>query len=315
MFTKSCIAAFCLVLFQGVHLTNGSLAEPTADGQHRGMETRIIGGSVASAQRYPYYTYVKISTEYETSTCGGSLIAPDVVLTAAHCLSLTYDTPTIDAFVNSTSKKYSDNEFYRKGIKMVVHPGYNQSPRDRDIGLIFLDSPVVGVPLVKLNRDAAVPISSNPPSATAIGLGEIGGSEVSDDFFPTWFEDAERLMNVQINPISTVSCIKVYGSARIGEATLCAGGDGEKATCYGDSGGPLLMKGSSAQNDVQIGITAWGPSGCVADGYPDVFTRVSYFAQWIDGQVCKFSKSKPASCTATLKPTSRPAAKPATGRA
>ena len=312
MLMKSCIAAFCLVLFQGVHLTNGSLIEPTPDGQHRGMETRIIGGSVADAQRYPYYTYVKISTEYQTATCGGSLIAPDVVLTAAHCLSFTYDTPTVDAFVNSTSRKYSDGEFYRKSIKLVVHPGYNQSPLDHDVGLIFLDSPAVGVPLVKLNRDAAVPISSNPPSATAIGLGLAG--VVSDDFF-NFYDYAKRLMNVQIAPISNTACIKVYGSAIVGNGTLCAGGDGKKGTCSGDSGGPLLMKGSSAQNDVQIGVTSLGPEDCAEDGYPDVFTRVSYVAQWIDGQVCKFSKSKPASCTATLKPTSKPSFKPTSGRA
>ena len=311
MLTKGCIAAFWLLLLQGVHLTNGMLSEPTPDGQDRDLETRIIGGSAADATRYPYYTYVRLSTEFEAVSCGGSLIAPDVVLTAAHCLSaFVFDVPTVDVFVNSSSKQYSDYEFYRDGIKLLVHEGYNLSPRDHDIGLIFLDAPVLGVPLVKLNRDASVPISQNPPPVTAIGLGATG--VVSSDFFPA-YEYTKVLMNVQIIPLSKTACIKTYGSSLIGAGNLCAGGDGVKGVCFGDSGGPLLVKGSSAANDVQIGITSWGP-GCVDDGYPDVFTRVSYFVQWVDAQVCKYSKKKPATCP-TSRPTRKPSVSPVIGRA
>lgn len=312
MLTKGCFAAFCLVLIEGVRLAHGLLSEPTPDGQHRDLETRIIGGSVADATRYPYYTYVRIGSEFESTSCGGSLIAPDVVLTAAHCLSpFLYDIPTVDVFVNSTSRKYSDTEFYRDGIKLLMHEDYKLSPRDHDIGLIFLDTPVLGVPLVKLNKNASVPITKDNYSAvTAIGLGVTG--VVSSDFFPV-YEYAKLLMNVQVNPISNAGCIKTYGSALIGDGNLCAGGDGLKGVCFGDSGGPLLVKGNTAQNDVQIGITSWGP-GCADEGYPDVFTRVSYFAQWVDDQVCKFSKRKPATCP-TSRPTRRPTARRTTTRA
>ena len=276
----------------------------TTASQNRGLASRIIGGWEANRKRFPYYTYLKLETAYgQAWWCGGSLIARDVVLTAAHCLYPEFSNDTfaaVDVWVNSSSTKYSDYEHYRQGTRLVVHPGY-KGRITNDIGLIFLDELVKGVPRVKLNRDASIPVSKNPPALTAIGLG-VSGINTTDNglFSETTYTRPKALMQVAIKPVSTLACKKVYGSATLGESAFCAGGDGVTGTCFGDSGGPLLLKSTSAKNDVQVGISIAVPSAnCVEVDEPDIFTRVAYYADWIDAQICKYSMDKqlkPATC-------------------
>jgi secreted trypsin-like serine protease len=223
-------------------------------------------------------------------------------------------------FVNSTTIKYSKYEYYRKAIKWIVHPGRQKQNDKNDIGLIFLDAPVVGVPLVKMNKNANIPVSMETSALTAIGLGVTGVNTTTyvDDFFPfpittETYTEPDKLMQIAIDALPTAACKKVYSSYFIGEFNLCTdtSDDVKKGACYGDSGGPLLMTKSSAGEDVQVGIISWGSDGCGGYG-PDVHTRVSYFAGWVDDQICTYSKSKPRACP-TLKPTRKPSTKPVSG--
>jgi secreted trypsin-like serine protease len=280
--------------------------------QHRDLESRVIGGTIANSVRFPYYTFIKSYSQYGGGgSCGGSLIASDVVLTAAHCLATDdfYGTSIlgIDVFVNSTTYKYSEYEYYREATKWVVHPDYNPSNLANDIALIFLDAPVKSVPLVVMNRNASIPVSKNPSALRVIGLGV---ENINNSYFDSTYTFPDQLMQAELNPLSVTACKKRYGSYSIGEKVLCAGGDGLASPCYGDSGGPLLMMKSSAEKDVQVGIVSWG-TGCDPDS-PGVFTRVSSFGQWIDVQICKYSKSKPSTCP-TLRPTKKPSTKPVSG--
>ena len=71
------------------------------------------------------------------------------------------------------------------------------------------------------------------------------------------------------------------------ERNLCAGGSakGGLGTCKGDSGGPLQCQSSDGKW-FQVGITSWGQP-CAHAGVPDVFTRVSYFRDWIQNVLDK----------------------------
>lgn len=306
------------------------LSEPLTTSQQRDLENRIIGGTAPSQKRFPYYTYVMIGTGYgKSSACGGSLIAADVVLTAAHCLeSDAYfggSVLGVDVYVNSTTAKYSEYEYFRAGIDWVVHPDRDPEKLSNDIALIFLDTPVTGVPLVKINRDASIPVDVNPSALTAIGRGaDIANSADIDFFFPDYtFPD--QLMQVAIYPVPIAPCRRTHGSYYVGESNLCAGSGGDelKGACYGDSGGPVVMKKSSAQKDVQVGIVSWGSAGCSDADKPEVLTRVSYFAGWIDEQICMKSNNKPSACPtayssyykeASKPPTKKPSIRPTTGK-
>ena len=72
------------------------------------------------------------------------------------------------------------------------------------------------------------------------------------------------------------------------------------------------MTKSSAAEDVQVGIVSLASGNCNQDG-PDVHTRVSYFAAWVDDQICKYSKSKPSACPSLKPATRKPSTKPVSG--
>ena len=198
-------------------------------------------------------------------------------------------------WVNSSTINDSPYQYYRQATNWVLHPDFKWPSLTNDIGLVFLDDLVKGVPRVKINRDDSVPVSENPPPLTSIGLGAsfLNVSDWGDIYreFPNFLQEAS------LNPVSNLPCLKRYGSWFFGESSgICAGGDGVKATCSGDSGGPLLVKKSAAQNDVQVGIVSAGPGVCVLIDVPNSFTRVSSFASWIDEQICTYSMDTSIKC-------------------
>jgi secreted trypsin-like serine protease len=69
----------------------------------------------------------------------------------------------------------------------------------------------------------------------------------------------------------------------IREGMICAGGKKDKSVCYGDSGSSLFCLIN--EKFIQFGITSWGKPYCDSDGYQSVFTRVSYYSDWISNKI------------------------------
>jgi secreted trypsin-like serine protease len=271
------------------------------------------------------------------SFCGGTLIAPDVVMTAAHCLD---DISAIDVWVNSTTRKSNNYEYFRKSIRTVVHPKYveNKFYEGYDIGLIFLDSPVTEVPLVERNRNVSFP-GNTRTLVTAIGFGSTTSSSSSyydDDFFSAkgevsaensdtkplhqrnlYHDDSvsnqypENLMEAAFFSVPHMTCKKKVGSWDLQDSEICAG-EGKKGICSGDSGGPLFARKGSGI--VQIGITSHYYISCSSSPKPQFFMSVAYFASWLDATVCLYSKSKPSYCSTGGKPSSKPSLKPGSAK-
>ena len=277
-------------------------AEATrAQAQERELESRIIGGTVADQRRFPYYTYLDIyyAELGGFAQCGASLIAPDVVLTAGHCMIIVRDTTDVTVWVNRTSRYDRANfGFRRKAVNILVHPGYDNVTFANDIAVIKLGATVLGVPTVQINRNASIPLPNQ--SLTAIGMGVT--STAIGDFLP------DNLMRVSVMPVSFQICksYDFFGTLIVrDDQMICAGG--VKDTCYGDSGSPLLVQGVNAQSDVQVGITSFGSiDGCGIAGAPGVYTRVSHHANWIDKQLCQLSSFKPTACPSAQKPSTKP---------
>jgi secreted trypsin-like serine protease len=271
----------------------------------RDLETaRIIGGFPANPKRYPYFASLQIEI-YQSGTtwlssCGGSLIAPDVIMTAAHCL-ISAVRSYIFMDVNGEGQT-----LLRSSNFSVSHPSYepNNLCSQNDIALVFMDSPVNDVPVVRWNRKSSLPGQSSRKKVTAIGFG------VTDE---TLGVTSNELMEVSIRTLPNNVCEKQVGSCSVKKSDICTYDD-KKGVCFGDSGGPLMLQTNSATKEmVQIGIVSRSKTVdpiCIQSDTPQIFTRVSSYAGWVDKMTCKYSKHKPTICP-TLKPsTKRPSKRP-----
>ena len=211
------------------------------------IETRIVGGTIADGDDFPWYVNL--------GGCGGTLIAPDVVLTAAHCQALR----PYSILVGGSTLVGGAPRFIERG-SATVHPRYSSFTNNNDFMLYKLTSPVTNPPAI-LNND---PNNPSPDDATQV-LTVVGFGRTEEDSDQFSF----NLREVDVNHVPHNVCRRAYFQVRE-DTMFCAGvADGGKDSCQGDSGGPIVD-----QNGVVVGVTSWG-NGCGKAGFPGVYARVS----------------------------------------
>ena len=243
-------------------------------------QTDIVGGDDANIQDYPYMAAL-IGVGWWGSGyafCGASIINEYWILTAAHCMS--------GQSANNTSVRVGTSTSYAQGgdtydvAEIILHPNYNPNTMSNDIALIRLEDPIVF-------SNQAQPISLISGTQVALGLEDSG--EMC--WTTGWGEDQgtandpNQLQVVEM-PITNQSN---YQESQISANMIMAGYTSGSSSCQGDSGGPMVVLASDGQTYLQCGIVSWS-NGCGVPGYPSVFTRISYFLDWIcentEGAVC-----------------------------
>jgi len=281
--------------------------------QHEGNDAqplpsaRIIGGTIAPRDRFPYAVSLVDPTRSPAShVCGGSLIAPDIVLTAAHCF---------ESFSGVELHRYdiSDNtEIFESFIvrEHVRHPLYRDKVGEfnYDFMLLQLYGKSSINAFVTINSDPNIP-SVEGQSLTVLGWGDIDPTNKQ--------ELAEELQMTDVNYVTNEDCEASEGEIKgffaslgglITDAMMCAADLNEDA-CQGDSGGPLILPrrkkiptgvislplnnmGSSDEEgydyDIQVGVVSWG-LGCAHPDFPGVYARISSEYEWIRRVVCDLS--------------------------
>ena len=157
-----------------------------------------------------------------------------------------------------------------------VHPDYAEATADNDIALLRLARPAVLTATVKTIPMATVADAALVNAgilATVTGWGT--RSEGAPDY-------PDELYEVQVPIVDQSACEFAYGA--IGQSItgnmLCAGlPQGGKDSCYGDSGGPLIVPDGNGGFKL-AGIVSWG-EGCAQPGLPGVYTRVANFVEWV----------------------------------
>ncbi|XP_029939170.1 serine protease 57-like [Salarias fasciatus] len=224
-----------------------------ADGSH------IVGGRDAASHSRPYMASLQVRGRHN---CGGALIREDFVLTAAHCqIPIQYKVVLgVDSLTGNESTK---QEF--QATRSIPHPNYDGHRND--------------IMLLKLNRSAQLTAAvqlitlktarlSRVSQCITAGWGDIGDNNT----LPT------TLQEVNVTTLSDGACRRRWGRGRvpITRSMVCGvGGRRFQGFCSGDSGGPLVCDGAAA------GIVSFSGRRCGDPRTPDVYTRVSSFADWI----------------------------------
>ncbi|WP_174185480.1 S1 family peptidase [Nocardia barduliensis] len=218
----------------------------------------IVGGAEASTAEYPWLAAVGTPLLLNRASgqfCGGALIAPDQVITAAHCVALTRplaQTLTV-TFGRDDLRGHDGNTVQVRDIRM--HPGFRSNGPDtaavhqNDVAILTLDRPQPG-PTVGI----AAPGSG---AGTILGWGATSETD----------EGNTRLHAASVPLVTDEVCAAAYGSAFDPSTMLCAGSPAADAARY-DSGGPLLVDGRLA------GLASWS-KGTTRPGFPSVYTRLT----------------------------------------
>ena len=293
------------------------------------ISTRIVNGATTTEGRFPYY--VAVYRQNGAFVCGGTLIAPDIVLTAHHC-----DTGDLGSVVVGewSEQMNNPNAVEERGIVQVIgNPSFSYNVRVHDQLILKLSAPSSFAYMKNVNMDPNVP-SVAGTTITTIGLGvtDPKGNNLSN--FLEEF-DSSYLPNAQCQQIQNGG----YSyQQQIHDDQICLQGQGGQ--CYGDSGGPQLLLGQTADQDIQVGIVSWYVRwrkfvslsrlwsshctvwllqffvlflfrgvDCGMDGFPSVGSRTSS-GTFIKDTACQISSYPPPILCGTAPPTAGPTVRP-----
>ncbi|XP_043068692.1 serine protease 1-like [Drosophila bipectinata] len=226
---------------------------------------RITNGENAVADQFPYQVGLSFSASKGSWWCGGSIIANNFVLTAAHCTSGASSVVIYYGATVRTSPKFTQTV---SSSDFIQHASYNSVVLRNDISLIKTPAVTFSSSVNKISLPAIASSYSTYVGQTAVASGWGLTSDTASAV-------AKNLQFVDLTVISNADCVKSFSSLIVTSRVICVATPNAHSTCQGDSGGPLALDGTL------IGITSFGsPDGCEV-GSPAGFTRVTSYLDWI----------------------------------
>ncbi|KAI8901404.1 trypsin-like cysteine/serine peptidase domain-containing protein, partial [Globomyces pollinis-pini] len=226
----------------------------------------IVGGTpVGSPDIYPWLVALRTADD-KNGHCGGSLITPTKILTAAHC-TVGVQLSTFKAYYHRYDTKLRperENATTFKVKKFIVHPKYTDASNGYDIAIWDVERVSGPIPtkFAKLD-DGSASVLKEGQSLTVAGWGTIS----------TNGPPSSVLLETTVPMTSKDVCLKAYPSLAGVPSAFCAGyPEGGKDSCQQDSGGPAFVKNEDGTVTV-AGIVSFG-TGCALAGYPGVYATV-----------------------------------------
>lgn len=237
----------------------------TGPAAHASPARTVVGGAEANITTYPWLAAIsKCNPELDESRCtnalrhsrelcAGALIAPDQLLTAAHCTRLGDANPALLTITFGRNDLASNGGFSVRVREVRIDPNYRSAA--------FRDTK-------SYHHDTAILVLSAPVLVTPVRIGQLTGDKATVLGWGATSEDDPsntRLHAATVPLVEDAVCANSYGEEFDAAEAFCAGDTVTDTSDY-DSGGPLLVNGLLA------GITSWG-NGTARPGFPGVYAR------------------------------------------
>ncbi len=251
--------------------------DPTLSDETTTTTSAIVGGADTTIEQHPWQ--VTLLVPGFNHWCGGSILRPDWVLTAAHCVA---QFEPSQVTVQAGITRLSQNNGQVIGVSnIILYPGYVAPSRSRDLALLRLSTPLdlsgpraSAIGIVR-GRYEIVGMLEPGVEALVAGWGDLSSGGLSSD----------TLQVAEVPVISNAVAEQPYKisapNITITDDQLAAGMlNGGQDACQGDSGGPLTMVDGNGTRRL-AGVVSWGV-GCGDPQFPGMYTRVGYFGWWIN---------------------------------
>ncbi|CAL9687952.1 unnamed protein product [Knipowitschia caucasica] len=237
---------------------------------------KVVGGSYTSIESQPWV--VSILKSNGNLLCGGSLITPCWVLTAAHCFDgLEESEKPLKVYLGKNAINETDSSKEQKFMvdKMVIHRKYVASNYNNDIALLKIKNQDGGC-AVKSETSRTVclpPFRTQLPGGFQCRVAGYGKEQQYGSY-------SNVLKEGRVNLVPQSECRKTdyYGDLITGNMFCAANSNWTDDACSGDSGGPLVC--NIAGRMFLFGVVSWG-DGCAQRNKPGVYTKVSSYNRWI----------------------------------
>lgn len=239
----------------------------------------VVGGSPATPGSFPSLAFISDNLGGgETAYCTGTVVSPDVVMTAAHCLvndSEALEPPGGFSVTTGTLDPSQDPGQTYAASAVAIDPSFNPSVDSSDAGVIVLAT-TTSAPPVTLADAADAAELANP---LGVGIVIAGWGLTSEG------ATAEPA-TLQTAPMTTQTgfyCSQHGADLGFDESSeFCAPGAGTVAVCNGDSGGPAFAQGAGG-DEIELGMID-RDAGCDPT-QPSIFTSVDAVAAWVQGEI------------------------------
>lgn len=245
-----------------------TMSTASADQSPADVQPMIIGGEETTTEENPFV--VALTTPDGFQFCGGTIVAPTKVVTAAHC---TEGSSPSEIQVVAGRTALSGGGGTVAGVTDIwLHPQWNSSNLSNDASVLTLDTALSQAPLA-LASPADTDLYAAGATSTVYGWGVTDSGSTSD-----------TLRKVSVPVTADADCAASYPGSFDAASMVCAGlAEGGKDACQGDSGGPLEGVAADGTRKL-IGIVSWG-QGCAEPNFYGVYGRVSAFHDVLAQQI------------------------------
>lgn len=235
-----------------------------------GQETNIIGGNNTTIEQNPWQISIRRLADH---WCGGSILTPEWILTAAHCLD-GVPINELQVAAGITNRNDNLNGQYRNIAQVIIHPDYNAATSNNDVALIRLS-----VPLNFNNRVLPIQLTNNLSHFNTGQTTRVTGwGNTLDGPNPSL---SNVLQELEMPIISNTQANNMNTGSTLVNNNMIALYEPNSGVSRGDSGGPLSMTNNGIR--YLIGSSSWGEFP--KDEKPTIYTKLFNYRNWISGHV------------------------------